>query len=385
MLCRYVLIFRDHLLPPSETFILAQGEALKEFTAYYVGSRFVRGLHTPPERTLVVNKGNVSGWFQEIVFKVTRFSFPQVLMSLRKLSPLLLQAHFGPGGAFALPLAQRLGLPLIVTYHGIDATIKDEFARRFFSFRLYLKRREILKREARLFIAVSHFIKDNLINQGFPEEKIVVHYIGVDTHFFTPDLSIPREPIVLFVGRLVEKKGCEYLIRAMTKVQTEMPEVELVVIGDGPLRSKLENMARELPGRWRFLGTQSQNVVREWMNRAMVFSVPSVIAESGDAEGFGLVFAEAQAMGLPVVSFATGGIPEAVAHGKTGFLAAEGDTKMLASYILQLLSDKELWQKFSIEGQKRVRQHFDLEKQTRKLEEIYMRVISEAQFSKKFR
>jgi len=380
---RYILIYRDHLLPPSETFVLAQGEALTEFTAYYVGSRLVGGLRTPPEHTFVINNGNVSGWFYEIAFKVTRFSFPHMLASLRKLNPLLLHAHFGPGGAFALPLAQRLGLPLIVTYHGIDATIKDEFARRFFSFRFYLRRKEILKHEARLFIAVSNFIKDKLVNQGFPEEKIVVHYIGVDTQFFTPDPFVVREPIVLFVGRLVENKGCAHIIRAMAEVQAEMPGVELVVIGDGPLRSKLESMARELPGRWRFLGTQSQDTIREWMNRATVFSVPSITVESGASEGFGMVFAEAQAMGLPVVSFATGGIPEAVAHGKTGFLAPEGDTKRLASYILQLLSNKELWQKFSTEGQKRAREHFDLRKQTKKLEEIYKEVISEAEFSKK--
>ncbi len=152
--------------------------------------------------------------------------------------------------------------------------------------------------------------------------------------------------------------------------------MELVVIGDGHLRSKLENMARKLPDRWRFLGTQCQKMVCEWMNRAMVFCVPSRTLESGTSEGFGLVLAESQAMGLPVVSFATGGIPEAVANGKTGFLAAESDAKMLASYILQLLSNKELWQKFSVEGQKRVREHLDLRKQMKKLEEIYVRVIS---------
>lgn len=150
-----------------------------------------------------------------------------------------------------------------------------------------------------------------------------------------------------------------------------------------PYVQSLENMVRQLPGRWRFLGTQSQDTVREWMNRATVFSVPSITVESGASEGFGMVFAEAQAMGLPVVSFATGGIPEAVAHGKTGFLAPEGDAKRLASYILQLLSNKELWQKFSTEGQKRAREHFNLRKQTKKLEEIYKEVISEAEFSKK--
>jgi glycosyltransferase involved in cell wall biosynthesis len=87
------------------------------------------------------------------------------------------------------------------------------------------------------------------------------------------------------------------------------------------------------------------------------------------------VFVEAQAMGLPVISFANGGIPEAVTHGETGFLAAERDWKVLAEYILHLLEDEILWQRFSQKGQERVRTMFNLRSQTRALEEIYDAVL----------
>ena len=373
-----VVVYRDLLLSPSETFVLKQAEALRDFSPYYAGSRLVPGLSLPPERTSVVNRGGLLGKASEAAFKL-RGSAPHLLRCLRKLNPALVHAHFGVDGVRALPLARALRVPLLVTYHGYDATVKDEYARRsFYGHRDYLRRREALKRQARLFLAVSRFVKGRLVEgQGFPPEKIVVHYIGVDTSAFRPDPAVPREPAVLFVGRLVEKKGCEYLIRAMSRVQATMPEAELVVIGDGPLRPALERLAGETLRRYRFLGTQPQESVRAWLNRARVFSLPSVTAESGDSEGLPTTVIEAQASGLPVVSTIHAGIPEAVAHGETGFLVPERDWEGLASSILLLLRKDALCHRFAVAGKGRVRALFDLQKQTALLEEIYEDVLSE--------
>ncbi|MBD2298352.1 MULTISPECIES: glycosyltransferase [Nostocales] len=371
-----VVIFCGRILPPSETFIRAQGEGLKNFEPYYVGSRFVKGLSLPSERTLVVNEGGSFGAFQEVLFKVTGIS-PKVRKKVKQLNPVLLHAHFGVCGALALPLVQSLNLPMIVTFHGLDATMKDEYARKnSISTRVYLKRRELLKQQANLFITVSKFLKAELVQQGFPSEKILVHYIGVDTELFQPQPITNREPIVLFVGRLVEKKGCEYLIKAMERVQAENPEIALLVIGDGPLRNSLENLAKSLLKNYRFLGSQPPEVVKHWMQIAKIFCVPSIRAESGDCESFGIVFAEAQAMGLPVVSFASGGIPEVVAHQETGFLAPERDVQTLAEYVLQLFNDSVLWQSFSQNGRQRVENMFNLHKQTQILEEKYQMLLN---------
>jgi glycosyltransferase involved in cell wall biosynthesis len=103
----------------------------------------------------------------------------------------------------------------------------------------------------------------------------------------------------------------------------------------------------------------------------------SIVAKAGDTETFGMVFAEAQAMGLPVASFAVGGIPEAVEHGVTGLLAPERDTDALANNIVTLLTDGSMWRRFSTAGQERVKRLFDLAKQTAKLEQIYDEVIQE--------
>jgi colanic acid/amylovoran biosynthesis glycosyltransferase len=374
-----IAVYRDRLLPSSETFVRAQSESLRHFLPYYLGSRYVPGLSLPADRTLVANRGGIVGKVREASHQLWGWE-PAFMRRVRKLNPILIHAHFGPDGVRALPLARALRVPLLVTFHGYDATVKDEYARRsFYSHRVYIRRREMLKQEARLFIAVSEFIREKLLEQGFAPDKVVVHYIGVDTEIFRPDPAVTREPVVLFIGRLVEKKGCEYLIRAMGRVQKVRPEVEMVVIGDGPLRPTLERLAKETLYRYRFLGTQPPVSVRAWMNRARIFSVPSITADSGDSEAFGLVFAEAQAMELPVVSFASGGVPEAVAHAETGFLMAERDWNSLADHVLLLLENDTLRNKFGAAGRRRVHALFNLRKQVDSLEGIYERVLSEAQ------
>ena len=107
------------------------------------------------------------------------------------------------------------------------------------------------------------------------------------------------------------------------------------------------------------------------MDQAAIFCVPSVTAHSGGEEAFGMVFAEAQALQKPVVSFASGGIPEAVAHNETGLLAPERDWQTLASYLAILVRNPDLRRKFGLAGRERTLRLFDLKKQTTVLEDIY--------------
>jgi colanic acid/amylovoran biosynthesis glycosyltransferase len=163
----------------------------------------------------------------------------------------------------------------------------------------------------------------------------------------------------------------------MAEVQCHNPAARLVVIGDGPLRPQYEALSAALGVSCRFLGTQSSRVVKDWMALASVFCVPSVTAASGDAEGFGMVFIEAQAVGLPVVSTVSGGIPEAVRDGETGLLVKERDPRALAQAILRLLQGDVLWQSFSLAGRRNVETHFDLARQTGRLEKIFERLLTE--------
>lgn len=370
-----VVFFSSLLLPPSQTFIRAQGEELQQFTPYYLGSRLVKGLSLPSERTLVVNRGGFLGTAEEGLFKFSGFA-PRIYQQVRQLSPALIHAQFGLSGVLALPLARDLQVPLIVHFRGADATVKEEYTRHSsFNHWIYFRRQEALKREVRLFLTVSKFIKEKLLEQGFPPHKTMVHYSGIDTEIFRPDPTVLREPVVLFVGRLTEKKGCEYLIQAMAQVQAVMPNVKLAIIGDGPLKPKLEALATKRLSCYKFLGLQPPEVVHSWMNRALLLAAPSVTGYEGDSEGLPNVVLEAQAMGLPVVSTVHAGIPEAVIHEETGLLSTERDWQGLAENILRLLKDSSLWQRFSSNGQKQVRTSFDRRKQTRALESVYREVL----------
>jgi colanic acid/amylovoran biosynthesis glycosyltransferase len=100
-----------------------------------------------------------------------------------------------------------------------------------------------------------------------------------------------------------------------------------------------------------------------------------VVAASGDAEGFGMVFIEAQAMGLPVVSTLSGGIPEAVKHGETGLLVRERDPHSLAESILELMQNDALWYRYSVAGRRRVVDHFNLVQQTERLETVFAQLL----------
>ncbi|WP_277566593.1 glycosyltransferase [Cohnella ginsengisoli] len=378
MTLRNILIYRDSLLAPSETFIRSQAEGMRFYRAHYAGSKRNAGIALDPERVTVLNEGGAGGRLRELLFKATGLGFP-LERKFRQMDFRLLHAHFGPDGVLATPIARRLRIPLIVTFHGYDATVKDEHARKsYYTHRQYIRKREQLQRSAAVFIAVSDFIRGKLIEQGYPADKIVRHYIGVDTELFKPDpeQAQSRENIVLFVGRLVEVKGAAYLIRAMNEVQRQMPDAELVVIGDGPLRAELEAMAARTLGKYRFLGTQPPDVVKHWMSRAKVFSVPSVPTPTGAEEAFGISFIEAASMRLPVASFRTGGISEAVSHGETGLLAAPHDWLDLAAGISRLLSDEALWRRMSARSRERACESFDLKEQNQKLERIYHSVLA---------
>ena len=369
-----MLVYEDHLLPCSQTFVLNQAESFKRFTPYYVGIRPVRdGLDLPAHRSMFLNYGDGPGKIREALFRLAGLA-PGLIRTLRPLKPALVHAHFGPDALNALVIAQTLDLPLIVTHHGYDVTTKPEFPISF-AHKQYLRHKQVLQRGGQLFLAVSRYIRENLVAQGFPEDRVRVHYIGVDTSFFSPSPECPREPIVLFVGRLVENKGCTFLLRAMTKVQMQCPEARLVVIGEGPLRADLELEARSAKLNCSFLGQQPQTVVLEWMRRASAFCVPCVTAANGVAEAFGLVFIEAQATGLPVVTFASGGVAEAISEDVTGFLVPEKDVDGLAANLVRLLREPQLWHNFSEAGIARVRSKFDLSTQSRELESLYDQVL----------
>jgi colanic acid/amylovoran biosynthesis glycosyltransferase len=357
-----VLIFKETLLPPSETFILSQMNSLKRYQAQLCGlERSKPSLPVNDDDLLLLADSPAA--LAQIRAKLYRRTgiAPLFHSQARRFRPNLIHAHFASGGRSAMPLARSLRVPLLVTFHGADITVRTAQPDRYAG----------LADEAACFICISAFIRDRALQAGFPAKKLFVHYIGIDRELFAPSSISMDTRKVLFVGRLVEKKGCEYLIRAMQHVQESERDSELLVVGDGPLRPALQALSEELKVRCRFYGVQPSHAIRKLLQEARVFCVPSVTASDGDSEGLGIVFAEAQAMGVPVVSTLHGGIPEIVSDGETGLLVPERDPAALAEALLTLLRNDSLWNRFHQAAPVHIQRHFDLNTQTALLESLY--------------
>ena len=171
----------------------------------------------------------------------------------------------------------------------------------------------------------------------------------------------------------MEVKGIEYLIRAFARLAPRVPEVELVIIGEGPLKRRLQALARSLgvAARVRLLGAQSHDQVLAWMRKAAMFVLPSVRTGTGRSEGLGMVLLEAAASGVPMVGTRHGGIPEVIVDGQTGCLATERDSDELAARMAELFADDTRRARMARNARALVETRFDLRKQTEKLEDFY--------------
>jgi len=331
----------------------------------------VTGLKLPSERCFpAISRGPVKA-LRRLAYKASSYA-PAMALKVERLGASLIHAHFEDGGIQALPLARRLDLPLLTTCHGADVTVVPERRRaNSLKRRWHDARRQQLLETGVRFIAVSNHIRERMLERGYPADRLETHYIGVDTELFSRNGAEAEDGLVLFVGRLVEKKGCAHLIKAMAMLRQKLPRARLVVIGDGPLRVPLEGLARAEDARCEFLGLQPPEAVKQWLNRATLLAAPSVTAANGDTEGLPLVVCEAQSMGLPVVGFRHAGIPEAVIHGYTGLLCPEQHVEELSENLACVLADETLSRRLGTAARQRMCEKFDLRLQTAKLESIY--------------
>jgi glycosyltransferase involved in cell wall biosynthesis len=370
-------IFRHTLLPPSETFIAEQSSHITKFDVHYFGRERGEGDFNLPNCHLIQEKPHKRSPGQ-VWYTLTGKS-KKLTKMMKAVGPQLLHAHFGVEGVYAMPYAKSLGIPLITTFHGFDATRTKKALMRSGkpAWLRYVRNMATLAKEGDLFIAVSEFIQNRLIERGFPPGRIIVHHIGIDTDKFNTTGYVDDGRTVLSIGRLVEKKGIRYLIRAIAQVKKEVPDVKLEIIGDGPQRHYLEQLASELgvSDQVSFRGSCTQNEVIESLKKASVFCLPSVTASDGDAEGMGLVLLETSACMKPVVASQHGGIRSAVRDGENGFLVSERDIDELQGRLVLLLKDQSLRHKMGKNGRTIVENEFDIRKQTKKLEQIYTDLI----------
>ena len=230
--------------------------------------------------------------------------------------------------------------PYIVTGHGGDVTSLN------FSILKKLKARCL--KNAKCVTVVSQFLKDEVLAIENVEDVRIMP-MGCNTENFSPDYKIENyfnqqeKKVVLFVGRLAEKKGVKYLIEAMKDI-----DGLLAIVGKGPLENELKEQAKELGEKVIFLGPKTHSELKQIYASADIFAAPSVTAKDGDKEGFGLVILEAMASGLPVVAYDSGGISELIQSELNGILVEEANVELLRDNIKRLLDNPAEWGKYSV-------------------------------------
>lgn len=269
----------------------------------------------------------------------------------------IIHCQFGCLGLEGLCIKQIMGgeTKLVTSFRGYDATKAIHN-----NSRLYAE----LFRVGDLFLPVSLSLKERIVAQGCPEDKIVVLPSGIDCErlqYSEKNMSQDKPINVISIARLVEKKGIVYAIEAIARVVECGKNVRYFIVGEGPLRGDLERTIDRLglSNHVQLLGQRSHSEVIGLLQDAHILIAPSITAKDGDQEGIPNVLKEGMALGLPVVSTLHSGIPELIEAGVSGFLVEEGNVDALADRILYLYNHPETWNRMGKAGRVCVENYFN--------------------------
>jgi glycosyltransferase involved in cell wall biosynthesis len=281
-----------------------------------------------------------------------------------------------PGGVIAA--AARPALPLVVSLHGSDVFVAENTppagaaARRVFG-------------RAGFVTACSEDLARRAIALGAARDRMEVVPYGVDTARFRPSpetrgavrarIGIGADPaLIVAAGRLVRKKGFEYLIDAMA----QLPNAHLAIAGEGDLLEELRTRARQagVPARVHFLGNVAQDEVGAWFGAGDVVAIPSVRDDAGNVDGLPNTVLEALASGTPVVATAAGGIGSVVLHDETGVIVPERDAAALAAAIGSLVEDPQRRLRLGAAGRTTVETRFGWDAAAARFESAYDRALA---------
>jgi colanic acid/amylovoran biosynthesis glycosyltransferase len=283
----------------------------------------------------------------------------------------VLHAHFGPVGnsfRFARALWQA---PLVVSFHGYDFSTSPRKEGRSMYERLF--------ETADVITVNSEFTRSQVEKLGCPGGKLRKLPVGLDLKAFPfRERTLQSgEPLrLLTVARLTEIKGHEHTLRALGLLRRAVPSLQYDIVGDGPLRGRLESLVAELglSDVVIFHGAAAADAIKSLLAQTHLFLFCSVSVE-GDQEGQGLALQEAQACGVPVVATAHGALPEGLREGYSGFLVPERDPVALADRLKHLTEHAAEWPAHGRAGRAFVEGHYEIWKLNAQLVDIYSEAI----------
>lgn len=310
------------------------------------------------------------------ILKCLRFkkcSVYESLNNLFQLEPLLeknydiIHCQYGTIGKSMISLKEIMDVKIFTSFRGYDLTS-------FMNENHPSVYKELFSK-GDAFLPVCDYFARKLRELGCPPERIHVHYSGIDTTKFTfRERPIDNRGISIFtVGRLTEKKGMEYSIKAVAKLVARYPAIQYTIAGEGSLRSALEGLIHELgmEKHIHLAGPLPSKEIKELLNNAHIFVLASVTAGNGDQEGLPVSLKEAMATGLPVISTLHSGIPELVQDGISGFLVPERDVDALAEKCEYLIQHPQRCREMGRAGRKFVEENFEISKLNQELVALY--------------
>jgi len=286
-----------------------------------------------------------------------------------------IHAHFGPSAIEIFPLAKKLNKKLLISFHGFDASMLLKSP-------VYIENLRKILPESYI-IVPSQYMLDKITSIVTKPLKSFIIYYGIPINFF--QISDRNHFIkknnntkikLLQVSNFVEKKGHKYTIEAFEQVLKKFPNAELILAGDGLLKSDIERLVNELgiSNNVVFKGKVNQEEVRVLMNESDIFLHHSITAESGDQEGIPNVIMEAMATGLPVISTYHAGITELINDGINGYLVTEKDILDYSKKIEIIISNYN--PSIGIKARETIEQEFNLDKQIEKLNSVYLELLN---------
>jgi glycosyltransferase involved in cell wall biosynthesis len=301
------------------------------------------------------------------------------------------EAHNVSGYGFLKSLSKRcIRKPFIQTVHGVladeymqslhenSSTIRSKFGNLIMWRLSKLEKKSAMN--ATLIVTVSKYSSEKIVRfYDVDQGKIRIVPNGVDTQHFKPSkngnaikrqIGLEHNLCVLFVGRLIPRKGLPFLIGAAKHVVKEYNQTTFLVVGNGPLKNNLAAYLQRLnlSANFLFLGDVKESILPALYNCADVFALPSL------QEGQGIALLEAQATAKPVVAFDVGGVREAVLEKETGILT-KPDSRELAEAILKLLSDCSLREKMGHKGREFVSHNFSWDVCAQRMQQVYREAV----------
>jgi len=346
-----------------------------------VGGILVRRFHYCPRALEILShKRTIPDQIKDNKLK-TLLVVPYMLFGLLRLRKLLKKEHFDiihvhwpfPLAIFGYFAARWASAPVVNEFYGVELRWVRNKMPVFMPFiRWILKTSDLV-------VAISSHTRSEIERIAHVRIEIVPYGSPVPpmTEQRTADKDPSRTRRVLFVGRLVERKGVEFLVRAMKKLDLPFP-VELDIVGAGPEEENLRNLVQQmgLADRVNLAGRVSNVELKEYYASCDCFVLPAIIDSRGDTEGLGVVLIEALSYRKPVVASALGGIVDIIHHEKTGLAVPEKDPKTLAGAISRLLTDQNLSRRLAEDGYKFVQRYFDWNRITDKWLSLYQELIA---------